>query len=131
MTGRPTEERVQSFLDTMAMPTKRRLLRQEPWQPIMQQFICGAIGFSLALSNPRPNPWPLRSDCDLQRLSSARVPVLTIIGRAESLVDGPKTATRLRQQLPEARVELVDDANHMVFIDQTEIVEKLLAEFLQ
>jgi pimeloyl-ACP methyl ester carboxylesterase len=41
-----------------------------------------------------------------------------------------KTATRLRQQLREARIELIDDANHMVMIDQPEIVEKLLADFL-
>jgi pimeloyl-ACP methyl ester carboxylesterase len=130
MTVRPTEQRVQSFLDTMIMPKNRRLLREEPWRPIMEQFISGAIGFKQSLSNARPHPWPLRSDCDLQRLSSARIPFLAIIGRNESLHNGPKTAIRLRQQLPEARIELVDDANHMIMNDQTEIVEKLLADFL-
>jgi hypothetical protein len=44
---------------------------------------------------------------------------------------GPKAATRFRQQLPEARIELVDDANHMILSDQPETVEKLLTEFLQ
>jgi pimeloyl-ACP methyl ester carboxylesterase len=125
MAVRPTERRVQSFLDTMVMPTKRRLLREEPWRPIMQQFISGAIGFKLAPSNARPNR------CDLQRLSSARIPVLAIIGRHESINNGLKTADRFRWQLPDARIELVDDANHMVMVDQTEIVEKLLADFLQ
>ena len=125
MTVRPTERRVQSFLDTMVMPTKRRLLREEPWRPIMQQFISGAIGFKLAPSNARPNR------CDLQRLSSARIPVVAIIGRHESINNGLKTADRFRRQLPDARIELVDDANHMVMVDQTEIVEKLLADFLQ
>jgi pimeloyl-ACP methyl ester carboxylesterase len=131
MTVRPTEQRVQSFLDTMVMPKNRRLLREEPWRPIIEQFISGAIGFKQSLSNARPNPWPLRSDCDLQRLSSARIPFLAIIGRNESLHNGPKTAIRLRQRLPDARIELVDDANHMITNDQTETVEKLLAEFLQ
>ena len=125
MAVRPTERRVQSFLDTMVMPTKRRLLREEPWRPIIQQFISGAIGFKLALSNARPNR------CDLQRLSSARIPVLAIIGRHESINNGLKTADRFRWQLPDARIELVDDANHMVMVDQTDIVEKLLADFLQ
>jgi pimeloyl-ACP methyl ester carboxylesterase len=64
-------------------------------------------------------------------LSEAEIPVLAIIGRDESLHNGPKTATRFRQQLPEARIELVDDANHMITVDQPEIVEKLLADFLQ
>lgn len=127
----PTERCVQSFLDTTVMPTNRRLLRQEPWGPIMQQFISGAIGFKQALSNAQANPWPMRRDCDLQRLSSARIPVLAIIGRDESLCHGPKAATLFRQQLPEAWIELVDDANHMVMVDQPEIVEKLLADFLQ
>lgn len=97
----------------------------------MDQFISGAIGFKQALSNPQPQPWPMRGDCDLQGLSSARIPVLAIIGRDESLYNGPKTATRFRQQLPEARIELVDDANHLVMVDQPEVVEKLLADFLQ
>ena len=38
---RPTERRVQSLLDATVMPTNRGLLRQEPWRPIMQQFIAG------------------------------------------------------------------------------------------
>lgn len=127
----PTERRVQSFLDTMVLPKNRVMLRQEPWGPTMAQFICGAIGFKVALSNPQPKLWPMRSDCDLQRLASARIPVLAIIGGDESAHNGPKTATRFRQQLREARIELVDDAKHMVMVDQPEIVEKLLAEFLQ
>lgn len=129
MSVRPTERRVQSFLDTMVMPTNRRLLRQEPWCPMMQQFTSGAIGFKTALSNARPKH--RRGDCDLQRLTSARIPVLAIIARDESLYNGPTAATRFRQQLPDARIELVDDANHMVMVDQPEIVDKLLAEFLQ
>src|SRR5207302_6760925 len=107
---RPTEGRVQSLLDTRVMPANRRLLRQEPWRPVMQQFISGAIGFKQALSNARPKPWPMRSDGDLQQLSSARIPVLAIIGSEESAQNGPKTANRLRRQLPDGRVELVDDA---------------------
>ncbi len=127
---RPTERRVQSFLDTMVVPTNRRRLRQDPWRPVMQQFISGAIGFKAAPSRALPKVGPGDKGCDLQRLSSARIPVLAIIGRDESVHNGPKTATRFRQQLPEARIELVDDANHMILNDQPEIVEKLLVDFL-
>ncbi|WP_280829976.1 alpha/beta hydrolase [Mycobacterium sp. OTB74] len=121
---RPTERRVQSLLDATVMPTNRGLLRQEPWGPIIQQFIAGTIGFKPASGN-------LPKRCDLQRLSSAQIPVVAIIGRDETFHSGPKMATRFRQQLPEARIELLDDANHNLFVDQTDIVEKLLADFLK
>jgi pimeloyl-ACP methyl ester carboxylesterase len=126
-----TKQRVESMLDTMVMPPNRGLLRQEPWRPMIQQFISGVIHFKLALGNAQPRLWPLPSDCDLQRVAAARIPVVAIIGSRETAVNGPKTARRLRQQLPEARVELVDNANHMVMVDRTEVVEKLLTEFLQ
>jgi pimeloyl-ACP methyl ester carboxylesterase len=90
----------------------------------MEQFITGTIGFKPASGN-------LPKRCDLQRLSSAQIPVLAIIGRDESLHSGPKMAARFRQQLTEARIELVDDANHSVYIDQFDIAEKLLADFLK
>jgi pimeloyl-ACP methyl ester carboxylesterase len=121
---RPTESRIQSLLDATVMPTNRGLLRLEPWRPIMQQFIAGTIGFKSASGN-------LPRRCDLQRLSTAKIPVLAIIGRDESSHSGPKMAARFRQQLPEARIELVDDANHTIFVDQFDIVDKLLADFLK
>ena len=37
--------------------------------------------------------------------------MLVIIGRDELLHDGPKMAARFRQRLPEARIEVIDDAN--------------------
>jgi pimeloyl-ACP methyl ester carboxylesterase len=131
MAVRPTERRVWSFLDTLVMPANRGLLRQEPWQPIYRQFVRGATYFKMSLSNAAPRPWPMQSDCDLHRLASARIPVLAIIGRDETAHNGPKTASDFRRKLPEARIELVDDAKHGVLQDQPKIVEKLLADFLQ
>jgi pimeloyl-ACP methyl ester carboxylesterase len=127
----PTERRVWSLLDSLVMPGNRTLLRQEPWRPIYQQFVGGATYFKMSLRNAEPRPWPLPSDCDLQRVASAQIPVLAIIGREESAHNGPKTATRFRQQLPDARIELVANAGHGVGQDQPEIVDKLLADFLQ
>lgn len=128
---RPTEQRIESFLDSMVMPKNRPLLRHQPWAPIVEQFICGAVSFKQSPRNARPRLWPMGSDCDPQRLSSAGIPLLAIVPRHERFHDGPKTADQLRRRLPQARVELVDDANHMVFNDRPEIVEKLLADFLQ
>lgn len=58
-----------------------------------------------------------------------KIPVLAIIMN-ESALNGPKAATMLRESLPDARIEVVDHATHMVMVDQPATVEKLLAEFL-
>jgi pimeloyl-ACP methyl ester carboxylesterase len=80
--------------------------------------------FQDTLNNARPKR------CDLKPLSSAQVPVLAIIGKSDFFQHGPKMATQFRDQLRAARVELVEDANHMVMNDQPESVEKLLSDFL-
>lgn len=125
----PLKERhVWRVLETMVVPQNRTLLHQQPWMPSMRQFIYGAMNFKMSLGNPQPRPWPLRSDCDLDRLMA--IPVLAVIGRDESALNGPKAAIMLRESLPDARIEVVDDANHMVNVDQTATVQKLLVEFL-
>ncbi|MDT5056585.1 MAG: hypothetical protein QOF66_4951 [Mycobacterium sp.] len=121
---RPTKARLESFIDTTATPAGRLRLREDPWRPIIQQYVTGTLGFKKAPTAVRP------TRCDLQLLAYAQIPILVIVGRDESLHDGPKMAARFRQRLPGARVELVDDANHLIPIDQPEIVEKLLADFL-
>jgi pimeloyl-ACP methyl ester carboxylesterase len=122
---RPTRERLESFIDTTATSAGQRRMREDPWRPIIQQYVTGMLGFNKALIAVRP------TRCDLQRLASDQIPILAIIGRNESLHDGPKMAARFRERLPEARIELIDDANHLIPIDQPEIVEKLLGDFLQ
>ena len=53
-----------------------------------------------------------------------------MIGRNETLHDGPKAAARYRRQLPDARVVLVDNANHLIPVDQPAVVDRLLTDFL-
>lgn len=122
---RPSEARLESFLDTLVTPAGRGRLRQDPWRLIIQQCAVGIMGFKFALiGGVRP------TRRDLRALSAAQIPVLAIIGRDESLHDGPKMAVRFRQRLPEARIEVIDEANHLITVDQPEIVERLLADFL-
>jgi pimeloyl-ACP methyl ester carboxylesterase len=68
--------------------------------------------------------------CNIERLAASGIPVLAIIGRDETLYDGATMAERFRQQLPHAQVELVDDANHLMFIDQPDVVTEQLQKFL-
>ena len=103
-----SEARLESFLDTLVTSAGRGRLRQDPWRLIIQQCAVGIMGFKFALiGGVRP------TRCDLRALSAAQIPVLAIIGRDESLHDGPKMAVRFRQRLPEARIEVIDDANHL------------------
>ena len=121
---RPTEPKVESMLDKMAMPASYARLRQSPWQPIVRQFVAGMLTFRMAYIAVRP----LR--CNLQRLAETDVPILAMIGADETLHDGPTFAARLSERVPSAQVELVRGANHLLPVDQPEIVEGLLAEFL-
>lgn len=124
-----TAPRVRAFLESLAMPNTRPALYEPPWQPVFDQFVNGAMGFRQRLTNARPNPWPLQSACDVRSL--ARTPVLVLIGRQEVLLDGPRTAARLRTALPDARIELVDEASHLIFIDRQALVEAALRDFLR
>jgi pimeloyl-ACP methyl ester carboxylesterase len=122
---RPTKVRLESFIDTTATPAGQRRMREDPWRPIIEQYVTGTIGFKKAPTAVRP------TRCDVQRLASAQIPILVIVGRDESIHDGPTMAARFRERLPEARIELIDDANHLIPIDQPETMGKLLGDFLQ
>lgn len=120
----PTPEKARKLLDTMAVPAARHRLREDPWRPVVDQFAQGTAAFRLRIDEAKPAP------CDIGRLAAARIPTLVVIGREETLHDGALMARRFREQLPHARVELVDDANHLVFVDRQELVEELLGDFL-
>jgi pimeloyl-ACP methyl ester carboxylesterase len=68
--------------------------------------------------------------CNIKPLAASRIPVLALIPRNGTGHDGPMMAQRYRQQLPHAQVELVDDSNHLVFIDRTDVATDQLQKFL-
>ena len=121
---RPTRERLSAFVDSMAMPSTAPRLRRDPWQPVVEQFVTGVSGFRTRINEAKP------TRCSIDRLAAIDLPVLVVVGEAETLHDGPLMANRFRTKLPRARVELIADANHLVFIDRTERIAELLTEFL-
>jgi len=121
---RPTRTRLAAFLDSMAMPSTAPRLREDPWRPVVKQFVDGTISYRSRLNEPRPVP------AKLDALDQSTIPVLVIIGADESLHDGPTVAARFTDQVRHAQVELLDEANHLIFIDQQEQVETLLRQFL-
>jgi hypothetical protein len=68
--------------------------------------------------------------CNIQPLTASRILVLSLIPCDETGHDGPMMAQRYEQQLPYAQVKLVDDSNHLVFIDRTDMVTDLFQKFL-
>jgi pimeloyl-ACP methyl ester carboxylesterase len=121
---RPTEVKTERALDTYVMEASRTRLRTDPWRSVAQQFIVGMPTFRRNWREPRP------VKCNLQSLAMSRIPLLALIPRNETLHDGPTMAKRFREQLPHAEVELIDDANHIVVIDQPDVVDARLRQFL-
>ena len=122
---RPTPQGLTAFVDSMAMPATAPRLREDPWRVVVQQFVDGTPTFRTRFNEPRPTP------ARLDALAQSDIPVLVIVGKEESLHDGALMALRFSEQLPRARVELVEGANHLIAIDQTTLVCDLLGAFLQ
>ena len=122
---RPTGAKTEAFIDSMAMEQTRQCLRTDPWRPIVQQLVVGMMTFKTDMRLAR------HARCNIERLAASGIPVLALIGRDETVHDGATMAARLRQQLPHAQVELIDDANHLVFIDRTDVVTEHLQKFLR
>jgi pimeloyl-ACP methyl ester carboxylesterase len=106
---RPSTAKTEWMLAAITTDETVPKLRAGPWHAIAQQFIFGMPNFRANLREPRPG-----ARCNIERLASSRIPLLILIPRDETGQDGPRTADRYRQQLPHARVELVDDSNHIV-----------------
>jgi len=121
---RVSRPRFEAFVESLAMVGSHQRMRSDPWRPILEQLISGPFLFRRGLREPRP------VRCNIARLAASRIPVSVVIGREETLHDGKKVAARFRRQLPGAQVHLVENANHLVFIDQQDAVDKYLREFL-
>lgn len=121
---RPTRAKVERFIDSMAMAATRPILRTDPWRPITQQMIVGLASYRRNRRDPRP------MRCNIEKLTASGIPILAMIGRDETLHDGATMATRFQQQMPDAQVVLVDGANHLLFVDQPDLVAEQLQKFL-
>lgn len=65
-----------------------------------------------------------------ERLGEIAVPTLVISGRQDRLVN-PANATLLADAIPDTRLVMVDDASHIMFTDQPDIVTEAVVTFLE
>jgi pimeloyl-ACP methyl ester carboxylesterase len=108
----------------MCTPQTLATLDTSAFGRIVDQHVLGAPTFRTATREAFPRTYGAAA------LSALTMPVLLIVGRDETVCDGPRSATIARERLPHARVELIDNANHAVLDDQREAVERILADFL-
>ena len=105
------------------MEKTRPQLRTDPWARIAQSSST-AWRTSGGTSESRVRA------CGATSNRLPRAVSLALVPRNESGQDGPVMAERYRQQLPHAHVHFVDDPNHIVFIDRTDVVTDQLQKFL-
>lgn len=120
----PTPERSRRFILSMCAPHTVATLATSELGPVIEQHLRGVTEFRGASREAYPSTY------DTAALATLTMPLLLIVGRDETVCDGPRAAAVARERLPHARVELLDDANHAVLGDQPETVERILAEFL-
>ena len=121
---RPSRSKLEAFADSMVMPATQVRMRQDPWKPIIEQFAVGIPTFRTRANEARPKV------TDIARLAAVDIPMLALVPADETLHDGREMAERFRQRLPNARVELVESANHLMFIDDPVLVGERLRVFL-
>jgi pimeloyl-ACP methyl ester carboxylesterase len=121
---KPSPERSRRFLASMCAPQTRATLGTSEFGRLVDQHVIGAVGFRMAAREAYPRTYSTAA------LSVLTMPVLLVVGRDETVCDGPRSAAIARERIPHARVELIDDANHAVLDDQPETVDRILAEFL-
>ena len=120
---RPRRELALRFANSGFMPDTVRRMSQLPYAKVVEQYLVGVPAFKMARD---AMPKVYKADV----LGAITMPTLVMIGEDETVCDGPKSAARARERLPGARVELVSRSNHMMNVDQPEIVGALLKGFL-
>jgi pimeloyl-ACP methyl ester carboxylesterase len=120
---RPRREVAERFTNTTCMPDTVARMAEIPYGKVVEQYLVGVPGFKMAR-----DAFPKVYKAD--KLATLAMPALVVIGENETVCDGPKSAAKARERVPAARVELVPQSNHMVTVDQPEILGALLTEFL-
>jgi pimeloyl-ACP methyl ester carboxylesterase len=121
---RPRTKTARNFISTSYTSTTGARLLDTEFGRVIDQYVVGVPRFRGSMRDARPCTY------DTDVLAALTMPVLVIIGSDETVCNGPRSAQIARQRLPDARVELVAEANHCAFADQPAIVDSLLSNFL-
>ncbi len=68
--------------------------------------------------------------CSKDRLSRIEAPTLVLAGREDRVVP-PELVERLAGAIPNAKLQVIDGAAHLLFVEQSEKVNRLIVDFLK
>jgi pimeloyl-ACP methyl ester carboxylesterase len=120
---RPRPDSLQRFARTLFMPETYEQMNSLPYAVVLDQYFVGMSGFKMASREAMPSVYKP------SRLAALTMPTMVVIGENETVCNGAKAAAKARRSLPQARVELLANANHMVNVDRRDELAGLLKEF--
>jgi pimeloyl-ACP methyl ester carboxylesterase len=74
---------------------------------------------------------PFRPVLRDDEFGALKMPVLLLLGEAESMYDPRSAAERARKLIPHIEAEIIPDAGHMLITDQPELAANHILRFLQ
>jgi pimeloyl-ACP methyl ester carboxylesterase len=120
---RPRPDSLKRFARTLFMPETFEQMNSLSYAPVLDQYFVGMSGFKMANREAMPKVYKP------SRLAALTMRTLVVIGENETVCNGAKAAAKARRWLPQARVELLVNANHMVNVDRHDELAGLLKEF--
>ena len=94
----------------------------EEWKMRMQRLDPAGYARVIRALGDRPDLSP--------RLSAIRVPTLIVVGAEDTIPTSHPAAEALRTGIPDARLEVVNGAAHLPFIEQPEAFNAMMLQFL-
>ena len=94
----------------------------EEWKTRMQRLDASGYARVIRALSDRPDLSP--------RLGAIRVPTLVVVGADDPIPTSHPAAETLRTRIPGARLEVVNGAAHLPFIEQPGVFNALVLQFL-
>lgn len=110
----------------LALPLFSNLLTNSEWAQLGRQMIDDYDGWHW--QNRDPERWPEVMPAD--RLSEINLPTLIIVGEQE-IAGLQRTATFMSEQIPAATLATLSGAGHVVNLEQPELFNRRVIEFLR
>jgi len=77
---------------------------------------------------PATSIWPtVYTDAELKQVD---LPALLLIGAGEKIYNHQKVIERAQRLIPDLTAEIIPDAGHLLIMDQPEIINSRILEFL-
>lgn len=122
-----------NFLGAMLFPTRARVQNVFRWlsgneqvvdERLAEQMFLGVRHFQFPKGGTYPSVF---TDAELQQM---RLPTLLLVGDREVIYDPRRVVSRAKRLIPGIQAELVPNAGHVLNMDQPDLVNQRVLEFL-